>query len=251
MNAPAPRARTPRFHVDAELAVGRELALPKAPSRHLLGVLRGTIGDALCLFNGDGRDYAATLIEAGRTARVRIDAARENVTESPLAATLVQGVSRGDRMDATVRQAVELGASRIVPVQTRRGAVRLDAARAAKRHDHWRGIVVSACEQSGRARLPALEPLAPFDDWLAAFDAASTTGLVLVPEAERSIASVPLEAGPDVTLVIGPESGLDPLEVEVALAAGLHAAHLGPRVLRTETAGPAALALLQARHGDL
>lgn len=245
------RARTPRLHVAEALAVGTELVLPKAPSRHLLGVLRGAVGDALCLFNGDGHDYAAELVGIERAARVRVVAARPNASESPLAATLVQGVSRGDRMDATVRQAVELGATRIVPVQTRHGAIRLDETRAAKRHAHWQGIVVSACEQSGRSRLPVLEPLVALDDWLGAFDGETTTGLVLVPGATASLASVPLAAGADVAVVVGPESGLDPAETETALARGLQPVHLGPRVLRTETAGPAALAILQARHGDL
>jgi len=268
-------ARTPRFHVAAELTVGAELTLPKEASRHFLGVLRGAVGDALCLFNGDGRDYGAELVESGRTARVRVVAARDNTTESRLVTTLVQGVSRADRMDATVRQAVELGVTRIVPARSRRTTVKLDDARAAKRHAHWRGIVVSACEQSGRARVPVLEPLVDLEDWLAGrpadrredrredrhaerladastgFDRRATTGLVLVPGAARSLGEVPLEHGADVTVVIGPESGLDPVETDAALAAGLHAAHLGPRILRTETAGPATLALLQARHGDL
>ena len=244
-------ARTPRFHVEGELAAGAELALSKEASRHLLGVLRGAPGDALRLFNGDGHDYDAELVETTRAARVRILAARPNPNESALRVTLVQGVSRGDRMDATVRQAVELGVSRIVPVRTRRSAVRLDEARAAKRHAHWHGIVVSACEQSGRARVPDLEPLAELADWLGAFDPASACGGVLVPGAERRLVDVPRADGADIAIVVGPESGLDETETAAALAAGLHAASLGPRVLRTETAGPAAIALLQARHGDL
>ena len=240
---------TPRFHVATPLAGEGEVALSKESSRHLLGVLRARSGDTVCLFDGDGHDYRAELLEAGRRARLRVLGRTPNTCESPLEVTLVQGISRGDRMDATVRQAVELGVARIVPVETRRGRVTLDEARAAKRHAHWQAIVVSACEQCGRARLPALEPPCPLGAWFERFDPRTSTGLVLVPEAASTLGDV--AAGTAVTLLVGPESGLDGGEREAALAAGLHAVRFGPRVLRTETAGPAALAVLQARHGDM
>ena len=243
-------ARVPRLHVDAALVAGETLALPQAPSRHLLEVLRARAGDPVCLFNGDGHDYPAELVEGGRVARLHVAARLVNARESPFELTLVQGVSRGDRMDATVRQAVELGVARIVPVRTRLGRVALDERRAAKRHAHWRAIVVSACEQCGRARLPSLEPLDTLEGWLDRFDAGAGAGLVLAPDAERGIGDASLD-GHGATLLVGPESGLDGAEIETAERAGLRAVRFGPRVLRTETAGPAALAVLQARHGDL
>jgi len=244
-------ARRPRFHTDGALVVGEPITLSREASRHLLSVLRAVPGEALSLFDGDGRDYTAVLVEAGREARVQVTASVENRAESPLRTTLVQGVSRGDRMDATVRQAVELGVSRIVPVRSRRGAIRLDDARAAKRHAHWRSIIVSACEQCGRARLPTLEPLRSFEEWLADFDAGLATGFVSVPGASTALADAPLAPGTEAAVVIGPEGGLERRERDAAFDAGLRPVHLGPRVLRTETAGPAALTLLQARHGDL
>ena len=256
-----PSARVPRLHHPQALAVGADVVLDKAASRHLLGVLRAQPGERVCLFDGDGHDYAAELVEAGRGARLRVLARAPNPRESPFALTLVQGISRGDRMDATVRQAVELGVRRIVPVTTRRGKVTLDAARAAKRHAHWRAIVVSACEQCGRSRLPALEPIGPLEHWLRRFAAGEAPGahaaaalgqgLLLTPEAALTLAAAPLADSAGVALVIGPESGLDAAETAAATAAGLHAVRFGPRVLRTETAGPAALAVLQARHGDM
>ena len=153
-------------------------------------------------------------------------------------------------MDATVRQAVELGVHRIVPVLTRRGQVSLDAARAAKRHAHWRGIVLSACEQCGRSRVPALDPLRDLDEWLADVEGRSRAGVVLTPDAASGLGEVALGEA-SVTLLVGPESGLDERETANAVAAGLRAARFGPRVLRTETAGSAAIAVLQSRHGDL
>ena len=236
---------------DSTLVVGDEFALSRETSRHLTSVLRASPGDALCLFDGDGHDYHAELLDAGRAARVRVLSRAANPNDSPLRVTLVQGVSRGDRMDATVRQAVELGVAHIVPVRTRRSAVKLDAGRAAKRHAHWQGIVVSACEQSGRARLPVLAPLVDLADWLAGFDPRASDGCVLVPGAERRLVDVPHAPERDIAILIGPESGLDEAEIAAALGVGLQPASLGPRILRTETAGPAALAVLQARHGDL
>ena len=242
--------RTPRFHHDEALVVGTEIALGKERSRHLSGVLRARAGDAVRLFDGDGHDYHAELLEAGRTARLRILSRTPNPSESPLAITLVQGVSRGDRMDATVRQAVELGVRRIVPVLTRRAQVSLDAGRAAKRHAHWRGIVLSACEQCGRSRVPGLDPPRALDEWLADVEDGGRTGLVLAPGAASGFDEVALD-GTSTTLLVGPESGLEEAETAGAVAAGLRAVRFGPRVLRTETAGPAAIAVLQSRHGDL
>lgn len=235
--------RTPRLYVESALTAA-ELDLPEGPARHIAQVLRMRVGDAVTLFNGDGRDYAAELIDVGkRAARVRIGAAIEVDNESPLHITLLQGVSKGERMDWVMQKSVELGVHAIVPVITERTVVRVDDARSERKRAHWQAVVVGACEQSGRARLPAVHVPLKFADAIA-----NWRGIVLDPTA-----SAPPSAPPDheTALLIGPEGGLSDAEIAAALAAGWQGARLGPRVLRTETAALAALTALQARWGDL
>ena len=242
--------RTIRTYVDLPLAAGTELDLPAAAIEHVVRVLRLTAGDAVTLFNGDGHDYAATLLSAGRgAARVRIASQLANAAESPLPLTLAQGIARGDKMDLIVQKATELGAARVVPLITERSEVRLDAARAAKRHAHWRAVAASACEQCGRSRVPDILPALPLAAWLAALAGDGALRLALLPVATLSLrACQPPAAG--AVLVIGPEGGLGARDVEALGAAGFAGLRLGPRILRTETAGIAALAALQALHGD-
>lgn len=242
--------RTIRTYVDLPLAAGTELDLPAAAAEHIVRVLRLAVGDVVTLFNGDGNDYAATLLDAGRAgARVRVTTAHVNTCESPLALTLAQGIARGDKMDLVVQKATELGVARVVPLATERSEVRLDAARAAKRHAHWRAVAASAGEQCGRSRVPEILPLTPIDAWLAALADDGALRLALLPVATRSLRECqPSAAG--TVLVIGPEGGLGPRDVEALDAAGFIGLRLGPRILRTETAGIAALAALQALHGD-
>jgi 16S rRNA (uracil1498-N3)-methyltransferase len=239
----------PRIHVDGPLADGQELDLPAAAARHVVQVLRLRPPAPLILFDGSGGEYAATLLPGG-SSRVRLGARTDVERESPLALTLLQGISRGERMDYTIQKAVELGVQRIVPVTTRRSVVRLSAERAAKRRAHWQGVVVSACEQCGRARLPQLLPLQPHE--VALHDGAPPEALrfVLAPEATTTLHAI-AETPSAVALLVGPEGGLDDSELTAAAAAGWRGIRLGPRVLRTETAGAAALAVLQARWGDL
>jgi 16S rRNA (uracil1498-N3)-methyltransferase len=242
--------RISRVYVDLPLQAHSEQLLPEAPSRHLLQVLRLRAGAVLTLFNGRGGEFTATLVGAMKSAaRVQVGEQRVVERESPLQLTLLQGVSRGERMDLVIQKAVELGVSRIVPVLTEFSVVKLDAAQAAKRHAHWQGIVVAACEQCGRNRLPAVampQPLAPALAQLAA----GMRGLLLDPEATESLLDA---AGgmAGLALLVGPEGGLSPAEVALATRAGFVACRLGPRVLRTETAPLAALAVLQAVAGDL
>ena len=261
---PGDGPRVPRLHVEAELADGVEIELDRARSHQLGEVLRVREGAAVSVFDGAGAERAARVSVTGKRVRLTLGAAVAPVPESPLRITLLQGVSRGDRMDATVRQATELGAAAIVPIATRRGSVRLDAARAAKRLAHWRAIVVSACEQCGRARLPVLHPIATLEAALASAEApdgptlAPTLALQLDPAAPSGLgaaldraAAAPGAPPRSAALLIGPESGLDPDEIAAAGAAGFEPVTCGPRVLRTETAGPAVIAMLQARFGDL
>lgn len=240
----------PRIHVPAPLADGGELDLPAAAARHVVQVLRLRPPAPLILFDGNGGEYAATLLPGGGGSRVRLGARMEAERESPLALTLLQGISRGERMDYTIQKAVELGVQRIVPVTTRRSVVRLSAERAAKRLAHWQGVVVSACEQCGRTRLPQLAPLQPLEAALKDGIRPDALRLVLSPDAVAMLHTV-ADAPAAVALLVGPEGGLDEAELAAAAAAGWRGLRLGPRVLRTETAGVVALAVLQARWGDL
>ena len=242
--------RIVRIHVDLPLDAGSEVALPAQASEHVARVLRLAAGDALTLFNGDGADYAATIASVGKREMLVQVLHRQAVDrESPLPLTLAQGVARGDKMDLIVQKATELGAARIVPLLTERSEVKLDSARTEKRLAHWRAVAASACEQCGRARLPEILPAQALPAWLASLDGDAALRLALLPEA----AACARELRPDgkgALLVVGPEGGLGERDVALLNEAGFTGLRLGPRILRTETAGLAALAALQAMHGD-
>ena len=241
--------RTIRSFVELPLAIGDEFPLPEAVGNHLVRVLRLDIGDTCVLFNGDGHDYAAQLLtreKRGSLVRVTGRAAVDN--ESPLRITLVQGIARGEKMDLILQKATELGVVAFAPVATDRTEVKLDAERADKKMAHWRGVLASACEQCGRARLPALA--AP----RALSDAAAADGnphrFLLDPEASEAIADLALPPDAALTLAIGPEGGFSDRDRAMLRAGGFRGLRLGPRILRTETAGLAAIAALMAMYGD-
>lgn len=238
-----------RLFVDQPLASGHRLNLPEPAFRHAVQVLRLREGETLQLFNGDGHDYDAVLTRvAKREAEVAIGERRAVDRESALRITLAQGISKGERMDWAIQKAVELGAGAIAPIITERCNVKLDAERWEKKREHWRGVIIAACEQSGRAVLPALAPICTLDAWLAQdFDG---LGLTLDPRSERGLGSLPRPQG-ELRLLIGPEGGLSEAEIDHATRAGYLGLRLGPRVLRTETAAIAAIAALQTRFGDL
>ncbi|GHA88769.1 16S rRNA (uracil(1498)-N(3))-methyltransferase [Cognatilysobacter bugurensis] len=242
--------RMTRAYVDLPLHVGADVVLPEAPAAHLTRVLRLQAGDACVLFNGDGRDYTARLVAVGkREVRAAIDGAAAVERESPLRTGLLQGVARGEKMDLILQKATELGVSEVRPLWSQRSEVKLDEARAVKRHAHWRGVVIAACEQSGRARVP--DVAAPVS--LAAALAALPTGgtrVLLDPEGDTAIRTLDPVPG-TLWLAVGPEGGWSPADRDQLIAAGFIGVRLGPRILRTETAGLAALAALQATHGDL
>ena len=242
--------RTTRIHVDLPLAAGDEMILPAQAGEHVARVLRLAAGDPLTLFNGDGTDYAATISSVDkREVRVRVLAHQAVISESPLRLALAQGVARGEKMDLIVQKATELGVARIVPLLTERSEVKLDAARAEKRLAHWRAVAASACEQCGRARLPEILPALPLPAWLAALTDDGALRLALLPEAQSSAREL-RPGGAGALLVVGPEGGLGERDITVLGEAGFTGLRLGPRILRTETAGLAALAALQALHGD-
>jgi 16S rRNA (uracil1498-N3)-methyltransferase len=241
--------RLNRVYVDAALLPGSVADLPAAAALHLAKVLRARSGDGLVLFSGDGREFAA-VIESVRGSRVTVAVgeAREVDRESPLAVTLVQCVARADRMDVIVQKATEMGVARIVPVLSRRGVVRLDAAQADAKAAHWRAIAVSACEQCGRNRLPQIAAPRRLIDYLGE-PAPRVPRLVLEPQSAAP--QPPGDIGSAVEIAIGPEGGFDDAELDAFRVCGFSPVRLGPRVLRTETAAIAALAWLQSRYGDL
>jgi 16S rRNA (uracil1498-N3)-methyltransferase len=179
---------------------------------------------------------------------VRIGAAQAADRESPLAVTLIQGLAAADRMDYAIQKAVELGVQSIQPVATARSVARFDETRAAKRALHWKQIAIAACEQCGRNQLPRLHPLLAFDAWLAAPSEAYLR-LLLAPDGDLTLAGLAAPAG-SIEILVGPEGGLTPDEASAALRRGFRAVRLGPRILRTDTAGPAVLAALNAQWGD-
>lgn len=240
--------RRPRIHVDLPLGAGMHVALPAPIRERLLSVLRLRDGAPVVLFDGSGCDWPGLLRVSRAAASVELGAAIAADNESPLAVTLGQAIARGEKMDLILQKATELGVSRIVPVVTERTEVRLDAERAAKRIEHWRRVVISACEQSGRSRLPTVEE--PVD--LAAFaDSTARSGIrrfALDPEGGAGFAG--LNRGQPLALVVGPEGGFGERDRMALAAAGFEGVRLGPRVLRTETAGLAGLAVLQVLAGD-
>ena len=241
--------RVVRHFVDLPLLTAAEIELPEAAVAHLVRVLRLGAGDRVVVFNGDGHDYEAELVEVGkRGARARVLSRRAVDSESPLAITLAQGIARGEKMDLILQKASELGVARVAPVVTERTEVRLDAERADKRVAHWRGVLASACEQSGRARLPELLPPQALGNFLAT--EGSARRLVLDPAAGSTLAQLQLAPGESLCLLVGPEGGLSERDLAAARAAGFGGLRLGPRILRTETAALAAIAGLNALYGD-
>ncbi|GLC92056.1 ribosomal RNA small subunit methyltransferase E [Cupriavidus sp. TA19] len=247
----------PRFFVggaEAILAAEADFPLPEPVVRHAQ-VLRLAPGDAITLFDGRGGSHAATLLELGkRHAVARIGAHDAAEAEPPFRVTLAQGLAGGDKMDWLIEKAVELGVAAIQPLQANRSVVRLTGERAQKRQAHWQALVQAACEQCGRNRLPAVAAVANFETWLAQSGSGAGSRLLVSPRAEQSLPVYVAERreallADGVTLLIGPEGGLSPDEEQAARQAGFTGVSLGPRILRTETAGLACLATLNAVLG--
>ena len=243
--------RIPRLYVDQPLASGADCALDRRALDHAVKVLRLRAGDPLCLFNGQGGEFAAVLTRgAAGGLLAQVGEFSPDRRESPLSVRLVQGISRGERMDYTLQKAVELGVTDIVPVVTERTVLRLAGERAERRLAHWRGVVLAACEQSGRTRVPAVAEPCSLSDYLTGYRAAAGVGLLLDWTASDALTDLGALAGP-VSVLIGPEGGLAAAERQAAQAVGYRPVRMGPRILRTETAAVVALAVLQALAGDL
>lgn len=241
--------RTTRIYVNLPLAAGAEITLPPAAAEHVVRVLRLLPGATLSVFNGDGCNYPATLQDTGRQPRARLAAGSAAGTESALELTLAQALVRGDKMDWVVQKATELGVAHIAPLVTEHSEVRLDAKRAAKRLAHWQAVAISASEQSGRARVPDIAPPVALEDWIKCLPNDHGWRLALLPDAEFAPRQLPPTTTGGV-LVVGPEGGLGERDRAILRAHAFTGLRLGPRILRTETAGLAALAALQAVHGD-
>ncbi len=241
--------RKTRVFVESVLQIGEIVNLENDAAHYLGRVLKVRTGDTVQVFNGRGGCYEAGIIGIDKRS-VSIKPLRylaEN-NESALALTLAQGISRGQHMDYTVQKAVELGVTRIVPLFTEFSNVRLAAERAGKRLDHWQKIITSACEQSGRNILPVLVEPVPLQEWVSSDT--SPLKLLMDPEAGQGLSMLTANNS-NITLLCGPEGGLSQKEIEYALACGYQKISLGPRILRTETAAIAAIAVCQALQGDM
>lgn len=243
--------RLTRVFVDLPLAPGARVVLPESAGAHLVRVLRLREGEACVLFNGDGHDYDATLLSAGkRGVEAEVHDARIVDNESPLRLVLLQGIARGEKMDLILQKATELGVAAIMPVFADRTEVRLDGDRLEKRVAHWRSVVASACEQSGRARIPELLAPRGLSEAAAVIDA-DALKLTLDPLGEHRFDTLSQVNAAGIVVGIGPEGGWSEKDRAILRGAGFTGLRLGPRVLRTETAGLAAIAALQAKFGDL
>ncbi len=239
--------RIPRLYCPALVITSEPIELPLPVVRHIVQVLRLKVGALIQVFDGLGAEYEATLTHvAKREATMRLGERIENKAESSLQMTLLQGISRGERMDYALQKAVEMGVSHIIPVETARCNVNLSQGRDAKRWAHWEGVIISSCEQSGRASLPTLSPISDLQTAISGCD--SILQIVLDPLATRGWQT--LKQPESVAVLIGPEGGLDDKEIEIVCEAGYERIRFGPRILRTETASVAALAVMQTLWGD-
>jgi 16S rRNA (uracil1498-N3)-methyltransferase len=237
----------PRFYVDAPLRAGSVCTLSEDAAHHAIHVLRLRAGEDITVFNGRGGEFAGRIASIHRL-KIAVDLLQHRTIEreSPLRVTLVQGVSAGEKMDSTLRKAVELGVAEVQPVLTARSVARPKGERAEGRRAHWQKVVIAACEQCGRNLIPEVHALIGLSDYRAA---GTAMRILLSPLAQQPLSKLSLQ-GNDFVVAAGPEAGFTSAEEAVLVSSGFVAASLGPRVLRTETAAVAALAALSALRGD-
>jgi len=242
-------ARVPRFHTEESLRAGGVALLPEDAAHHAVHVLRLRAGEEVTLFNGRGGEYAGRIAAIERL-RVRVDVLEHRLLEreSPLAVTLVQGVSSSEKMDFTVQKATELGVAALQPVVAARSTGRIAGERAVQKRAHWQRVAIAACEQCGRNRVPQVLPPLPLAEYCRTASVAD--GLLLAPEAQLGLRDAATRLKGAVALAAGPEAGFSTEEEAMLAQAGFTPVRLGPRVLRTETAALAALAALNALAGD-
>lgn len=240
---------TPRFYSSEKLAPGSLIKLSDNAAIHASRALRMKVGDNAVLFNGDGNDYLCTLTFMSKSeVSAKIKSVLANNAESPLDINLIQAISSGDRMDFTIQKAVELGVNWIQPISSQRSVVKLTGDRAEKRREHWQNVVISACEQSGRALIPQVAAASSLPKWLGQ---TQNDGLriILSPYATQSLHDLQKPEG-TIHLLIGAEGGLTEDEINLATTHQFIPVRLGNRILRTETAALTAIAALQMQWGD-
>lgn len=239
-----------RFYSPENLIIGATIKLSDNAATHATRVMRLDVGDALTLFCGDGFDYGCALFSVKKNeVLAQVKSSQKVDNESNLNITLLQGISAGDRMEFALQKAVELGVNRIVPIKTERSVVKLDEEKAKKRVEHWQNVVIAACEQSGRAKIPQVETPVTLPLWLAANPANNNTRITLDPMANGKLKDLPKPQA-DIELLVGAEGGLSPNEMALAAQHGFAGVQLGKRILRTETAPLAAIATMQTLWGD-
>lgn len=240
---------TPRFYSPEKLSPGSLIKLTDNAAIHASRALRMKVGDHAVLFNGDGNDYLCTLTFMSKSeVSAKVKSMLANGSESPLDVTLIQAISSGDRMDFTIQKAVELGVNVIQPISSQRSVVKLTGDRAEKRREHWQNVVISACEQSGRAVVPEVAAATSLPQWLGQSQSAELR-IILSPHASQSLHDLKKPAG-KIQLLIGAEGGLTEDEINLATTHQFIPVRLGNRILRTETAALTAIAALQTRWGD-
>lgn len=249
--------RTHRFYADIQLENGTTTLLPKEAAHHCAQVLRYQVDDQLTVFNGDGCDYLASIVSIEKKrCEIKIEQRIKLSNESPLKIHLIQGIAKGDKMDLIIQKSVELGVTEITPVFTERCNVKLDPKRLIKKLDHWKKIAISACEQSGRAIIPTInsaiqiEQLQIEEKPIENQPALELMTFYLHPTSEKSFSDYPIE-NKRVALLVGPEGGFSDRDLQQAHKKNICGVSMGPRILRTETAGLSAIAILQSQFGDL
>lgn len=236
-----------RIYQAGALAIG-QLQLEEKAGHHLARVLRAEVGDEIILFNGEGGEYQSVIRDISKKhVEVELLTFNPRDVESPVTLILAQGIARGEKMDFIIQKAVELGISEIFPITTERCNVRLDREREKKRLLHWQAVVISACEQSGRNTLPILHAPMPLQSWVSACSAEQK--YILSPHVDNKLVT-PQQKPASIAILVGPEGGLSDAEMSAAAKQNFHSLNLGPRILRTETAALAALAVLQCQFGD-
>lgn len=240
--------RIPRIYHPDKLEPNNTITLSNTASNHLAKVLRLSQGHPLILFNGDGNNYHAEIESIGKLVTVNIINKEINNTESPINIHLGQVISRGDKMDFTIQKAIELGVSEITPLTSERCNVKLDNARQDKKIQHWQGVIESACEQSGRSIVPKCQTMTNITKWLEQVTA--DLKIILEPRGAVTLNQIKQDDIKSIAVLIGPEGGFSEPEIDLAIKQGFHPVVLGPRILRTETAGLTLLSVLQFYCGD-
>ena len=241
--------RTTRLYIPETIdeANAPLLTLDRDASHYLHRVMRCKSGDHVVLFNGDGNDYIAAITSIGKSVTVQVESTRLNTNESPLSITLVQALAKGTKLDLVIQKATELGVNRISPVSTERSVLQLDQKRADRKLSHWSKVASQACAQCHRSIVPVIDPIIDLSKWFEMHH--NEPGVLIQPGSSRSFKDLTLQS--NINLLVGPEGGFSDQELERANNAGLNTVRCGARVLRTETAGFAAIAILQSLAGDM